>query len=204
MKPLDIHSRVHRRPEMVRVDARAGLCNGFEWTQCRLGLEQPRLGLVRGACPGLGVLDASLAFAVVHALKHRFDGVVITLRDRIEFVVVTTRAADREPEESSGRRADDVVQLVRALVPGQDFIGTFHLVPRPSDQKTGGLIRAQHVAGDLLENEVVVWFVLGEGVNDVVAVRPGVGARLVHFKTVGFGETNDIEPVSGPAFAEAR
>ena len=152
----------------------------------------------------MGVLDASLAFAVVDAFEHRFDGVVIMLRDRIEFVVVTTRAADRESEEGSGRRADDVVQLVRALVPGQDFIGTFHLVPRSGDQKTRGLIRAQRVASDLLENESVIRFVFVEGVNDVVAVRPGVGTRLVHFKTVGFGETNDIEPVPGPAFAEAR
>ena len=53
------------------------------------------------------------------------------------------------------------------------------------------------------ENERLIGTVFIESADDVVAVRPGVGALGVDFEAVGVGVANEIEPVLGLAFAVA-
>ena len=66
-----------------------------------------------------------------------------------------------------------------------------------------GIAGLQLVAGDLLADEAVVWQVVVEGPDDVVAVAVGLGAEVVGAEAGGVGEADQIEPVAGPAFAEA-
>ena len=58
----------------------------------------------------------------------------------------------------------------------------------------------QQVAGDLLDDELVVGHVFVERVDDPVAIHPHE-PRLVFFETVRIGIAGRIEPDSAPAFA---
>ena len=62
----------------------------------------------------------------------------------------------------------------------------------------------QLVAGDLFLDEAVVGLVGVEGLDDVVAIAPGVGARLVGLEAVGLGVAGEVEPVAAPALAVVR
>ena len=62
----------------------------------------------------------------------------------------------------------------------------------------------EHVAGELLLDEPVVRLVGVERADDVVAVRPGVGPRLVLVVAVRLAVVDDVEPVPRPALAVVR
>ncbi len=141
---------------------------------------------------------------MLHSFEDRFDRVIIRLRDGIELVVVAARAANGQPEECAARGAHDVVQFVGALIRRQHRVRTFHLVPRAADEKPSRFIHAERIPGELFHDESVVGLVLVERANDVIAIRPGIRARLVHFEPVDFGEPHHIEPMPRPAFAVAR
>ena len=59
----------------------------------------------------------------------------------------------------------------------------------------------QQVAGDLLDEELVVGHVVVEGVDDPIAIHPHE-PRLVLFEAVGVGVAGRVEPEAAPAFAE--
>jgi hypothetical protein len=59
------------------------------------------------------------------------------------------------------------------------------------------------VARDLLFEELVIGFVVVEGLDDVVAVTPGIGVGDIDFFAAAFPVTSDVKPVAGPALAEA-
>ena len=119
-------------------------------------------------------------------------------------MVVAARAADGQAEERAARRAHDVVQFIGALIRRQHRVRAFHLVPRPADEKAGRFVHAQRIAGELFDDELVVRLVLVECANDVIAIRPGVRARLVHFEAVRLREAHHVEPMPRPALAVAR
>ena len=62
----------------------------------------------------------------------------------------------------------------------------------------------QQVAGELLEDELVVRLVGVERGDDVVAVAPGVAVGDVLVQAVGVGVAGHVEPVPAPALAVAR
>ena len=68
----------------------------------------------------------------------------------------------------------------------------------------GGGGGGEEVAGDLFADELVVGEVAVEGVDDVVAVAPGIAEGDVFIEAVGVGVAGDIEPVAAPAFAVVR
>src|SRR5262249_61444274 len=81
-----------------------------------------------------------------------------------------------------------------------------HLVPRAGHQEAGGddavaRDRLQHVAGELLLDELRVELVVVEGTDDVIAVTPGVVARLVALVALALAVAHDVEPVAAPALA---
>ena len=61
----------------------------------------------------------------------------------------------------------------------------------------------QQIAGELLDDELVVRQVAIEGVDDVIAIRPDL-ARLVLLVAVGVRVTRRVQPVPPPAFAVMR
>ena len=158
---------------------------------------------------GLRRLRLEGAFAVPHAGEGGDQLVILALRNGIELVIVAAGAVDGEAEERLADGADDVLQFVLpddgfhrgALLLLADF------VVRPGDEEAGGdqgvgVVRVQGVAGELQPRELVVGEVLVEGVDDPVAVAPGVGAELVPLEALALAVTGDVEPVARPAFAE--
>ena len=63
------------------------------------------------------------------------------------------------------------------------------------------IFRVQFVAGDLLTDELVIGLVSVEGLDDVVAVRPDIGAVGILAVTFGLGVTGKVQPMLSPAFA---
>jgi hypothetical protein len=89
------------------------------------------------------------------------------------------------------------------------FVTMSNEVPRPGADEAGCRQRLrvageERVAGDLLANESRIEFILVEGADDPVAVRPGKIATLVLVVAVRVAVVNDVQPVPAPAFAVAR
>ena len=147
----------------------------------------------------LGGLDR--AVAMLDAREDGLDGVEVDLGDGIELVVVAFGAAEGEAEEGGAGGIHHVGEFIGALHELEVFVLAFDAVPRAGDDEAGGDVSAAGVASDLLEHEAVVGFVGVEGVDDVVAVAPGVGALVIGFEAGAVGEADDIEPVAGPLFA---
>ena len=138
-------------------------------------------------------------------LEDRQQTVVVLLRERLEFVVVTARAANGQAQEGRGSDAEHVVKLIVAVDPG---IGRF-IVPSAEAQKRGGDLRLgigafEFIARQLLGEETVERLVLLKGLDHVIPVAPGVRLRSVALVTVGFGVANDIEPMAGPTLSVCR
>ena len=140
------------------------------------------------------------------------EGIIILGQDRIEFVIVAAGATHRQPEEGFGVNVDLVVHAV-ALV-GADVhrrVGRLAQVPKAGAQR--GLVAAcrrvdagtlHHVAGDVLDNELIVRHVGVEGADDVVAIAVCLRDRVVALVAARLGEAHQVEPVLPPAFAEVR
>ena len=120
-------------------------------------------------------------------------------------MVVAAGAVHGHAEKRLADGGDDVVQFVEA---GLGFVGGF-IVPGAQAIEAGGddgIGRGmlEFVAGDLLADELVEGFVGVEGLDDVIAVAPGVGLDAVALEGVGFCESDDVEPVAAPFFAVLR
>src|SRR5437763_3599567 len=93
---------------------------------------------------------------------HRSE--IIHSRDRIEFVVVAVRAIDRQPHEPLERRPDHVVHVVVSI---RWIVLLAEPDPR-TDSIEGGCSQAvisrliELIAGELLDDELVIWLVLIE------------------------------------------
>ena len=148
------------------------------------------------------VRGPQLALAVSHALQQGHEAVVVGGRDRIELVVVAAGARERRAEEGGGRSPDHIVELVGPLVGRQHRVGRFHAIPRAADEEAGRGVRAELVTSELFTDETVVGQVGVESLDDVVAVRPGVGAGEVGLETVGLGEARHVQPMARPFLAE--
>ena len=141
----------------------------------------------------------------VDVLEERGERVEIFLGDRVELVVVTTAALEREPEESRAEGGDAVVDVVDAVFlfdrAALGFLCVETVEGGGEDLIFGGL--GQEVAGELVGDEFIPREVLVEGLNDPVAPWPHV-ALAVDLETVAVGVAGEVEPICGHAFAIAR
>ena len=64
--------------------------------------------------------------------------------------------------------------------------------------------RLQHVAGQLFLDELPIRPVLVEGADQVIAIGPGVGPRLVLVVAVRLAVVHDVHPVPRPPLAIMR
>ncbi len=171
------------------------------------GREAILVGLLGGLPGGLFGGGGDLDVLALGAGEDGLQGVEIALEDGIELVVVAAGAIDGHAEEGLADIGGDL---------GEDFLAALFGIDIAGDQVLGAgaqvacgdecfVVAGGHfVAGDLLANEAVVGFVGLEGMNDVVAVAPGVGALEIEFEAVGIGVAYDVEPFGGPAFAVGR
>ena len=169
---------------------------------------------LRQPLPHLGqrtLSNGQRALAVTHAAEGRRQTVILDLPDRIELVIVTTGAVDGQTQERLSHGADDVFQLVlpHHALHGFALLRLTNRVVGTGDQKAGRfdgvrVVRSQHVAGQLQADELVVGHVAIEGIDNPVAIAPGIGTRLVKLEAVALAEAHHIEPVPRPADAVLR
>src|SRR5205823_3784070 len=135
--------------------------------------------------------------------------VIILLRDRVEFVIVAPRAMDGEAEESGHRRHHYVVAIVVTRDQAVRFaLGKFNMpdeIPWARRDETGRdrrlrVVGPKNVAGKLFLYEPRVRNVIVRGLDDVITIRPGIGARFIFVVAMRFAEVNNIEPIAGPTF----
>ncbi len=136
--------------------------------------------------------------------------VVVGRADSIELVVVTPCAGERQPEQ---RTAGHVDLIVDDIEPRLLLIG-FGQCLRPDHQIAGrddpprvGLDRVgrrQQIAGELLDEELVVRQIAIEGVDDVVAIPPGELHHRVGVVRGRLGVAHHVEPMPGPTLAVMR
>ena len=112
-------------------------------------------------------------------------------------MVVALCTAHRQSQEDV---ADVGGEIVEGVLAGQQDVGCVALVgPHPVESRGHdrfGVLGKQLVSGDLFLNDSRVGPVLVEGPDDVIAVTEGLGPECVGFETIGFGITDQVEPVA--------
>ena len=173
-----------------------------------LGLEAGPFGFEFAFRPGqpVAVLHGRSALAetlslVLGVVEDRKEGIVIALADRIELVVVALGTIHGEAQPDAAGGIDAIGHALEAVL--------FHRIRLPPGLRgvaveAGGealLVRGtgEHVAGQLLNGELIKRHVAVEGANDPVTVGPDV-AGLVVGKAPRVGIAREIEPVLRPAF----
>ena len=73
---------------------------------------------------------------MINAGERRVQTVVVLLRNRIKLVIVTTGAADRQPEKCFARGADDFVNRIGAYLRRLSRIGISNNVQRTANKKS--------------------------------------------------------------------
>ncbi len=135
----------------------------------------------------------------IGATEDAIERVVVLDRDGIVFVIVATRALNRESEGAAGDDVDAVID---------DVVGDSQETPAAREESHGGEVGGiglnELVGGDLEEEEAIVGHVLVEGLDDPVAVGGGMDEEAflagVHV-ALGVGVAGDVEPVATPSFA---
>ena len=135
---------------------------------------------------------ASLRYVVEEGEKP----VVVALRDGIVFVIVTTRAFQREPQPRHAERANAVGNILNPVLFVDDAtLGVDNVIA----SKTGGdaLVQGgvrQEIAGQLLRQKTIVALVGVEALNHPIAPTPH-GARRVVIESVGIGVAGHVQPI---------
>lgn len=157
---------------------------------------------------------------VERRVKKRLERIVILLRDRLELVVMTLRALDRQAEQAG---ADDLhrgferviavgadlvrvaVALARAILAVAKEVSGFEQFDDPQRRGLTRLPAGQFIAGQLLANELIERFVVVQRADDIVAIAVGERTVAVGVEVaVRVGIARGIEPVLAPALAVAR
>ncbi len=143
-----------------------------------------------------------------NAVKDAGERVVVAHRHGLGFVIVTSCAGEREPEERTPDDVDLVIDLIEDVLL---VVALLHIHAAEREHACAddlitalqhGLCR-QQISGDLLGDEAVVGFVFVEGIDHPVAIPRGIQKRCIPHAADAVGITHDIEPVPRPALAEA-
>src|SRR5215471_6237839 len=144
------------------------------------------------------VLDAGVG-------EEGLQPVIVLLQNRVEFMIVTARACECKAKECPADGIGDVVKNLLAAFHELSriaFVGK--MAVETGGDESGRIARIQFVTGDLLLHKPVGWFVAVEGIDDVIAVPPDIGSRLIALEAFAIGVPRQIQPVARPAFAVAR
>ena len=141
--------------------------------QLRDGGTQPIAENARNALESVEHLDV---------LDNPSQRVVVVLRNRVEFVVVTARAAKRQSKE----RTPDLVDLVVDDIHPQlslELVDEIHR-PQRDELRRDDVVSAlgvtcvrQEVPSDLLNHKTIEGLVLIKRPDDVVTIAPGTAVR---------------------------
>ena len=197
------------------------LLPGLQTVALRLQVRDPLAMLLfrdqPGGCLPIGLRKLDLVDLAPHAVRNLVDrlgvqedtgeAVVVLQPDRIELVVVTPDTAERHAEKGGADLRDLLVGDVPVelqLVDADDLHVAEHEEARGHTVRgrDGRIPGGQKVARDLLADESVVGLVGIEGVDDVVAIPPGVLGKHVVRGAHLVGIAGEIEPVPRPPFTE--
>ena len=148
----------------------------------------------------------AVAAEALSALEDGGEGVVVLMRDGIEFVLVAAGAAEREAHEGAAHDVDLLIDHIHAqlvLVRLGEDLGT-------EIEETGGrdatlayfdILGLHEIASKLLDHELIKGQIIIEGLHDVVAVTPRGAKRDVFIQTIRVRVTRHIQPVTAPLLA---
>ena len=183
----------------------AGFCERDEGRKgfvdlCLAGREPRHLGTRR-----LGLGRPQIAVGVIDPGDEGLHRIIILRTDRIELVIMTTRAADAETEKGLSEVHHDLVERVLPCEPLRGFVfsdlaGKQH---RSRHEESRRRILAEGIARDLFADELIIRRVGVERLDHIIAIGPGIGPLGVHLEAVRVGVAHDIEPVLAPALAVA-
>jgi len=148
----------------------------------------------------LGSVNGNIGF--VRVIQEGKELVVFFMGNGIIFVGVALGTLDGQAEDTLADRVHPVEHRFHTELFGIDtsfFVDHGIAEEAGRDDLILGCIR-HHVAGDLVDNELVVGEVAIEGVDDPVAIEPDL-SRLVFLVSIGVGITSGVEPESSPALA---
>jgi hypothetical protein len=153
---------------------------------------------------------AVLVLERLRAAEDAGQAVVVGRRDGIELVVVAAGTADRQAEEGPAHDVDLFIHDVQPrlfLVRLGQRLGIDHEEASGHDppRRQADVIRGrQQVARQLLDNELIVGRVAVEGIDDVIAIAPGVAHDGVGVVGRGVRMADDVEPVPAEALSIVR
>ena len=164
------------------------------------------------AHPPLQLRDDALLFicvsrdaAFVVAIDEREQPIIFLLRQGIIFVVVALGALNREPEHALADRVHAIEHRVHPELLG---VHAAFFIEHRVAQKTGRhnlVLRGigQQIAGELLDNELIIRQIAIERVDHVITIEPDV-ARFILFEPIRIRVARRIKPMAAPAFAVMR
>src|ERR1051326_3964004 len=119
---------------------------------------------------------------------------------------MTLSAAQRDAEEDLGRRVhpvDHSLDAILLLIDAALAIGQRVAMKARRHLLIAGRLWKK-IAGQLLDDELIVGQVAIERADDPVAPAPGERAAGVLFIAVAVGVAGEVEPVAAPALAVGR
>ena len=143
--------------------------------------------------------------------KHTRHGIVVTLRDCVELVIVAACTTHGHRLKGLRERVDLVVYHL-LVDPVELQAVTFplfaHLVEHRTNERLIDLTRrvdpgiGQQISSYLLSYEPIVGHILVEHTDKIVAIPPRPLRRDVRFVTVSVTVADHVHPVARPMFAE--
>ena len=135
----------------------------------------------------------------------RLQSKVIFLKQRIEFVIMASRATVTKPHK---RFAGYIGQVVQNRSPLPCYVALVVLV-NPKPQVAARIsafqrVRIEFIPGELLSYEVCIGFVLVERSNHVVPIAIGGRPKIILLVSIRLGEANQIQPESSPTLPVSR
>ena len=126
-------------------------------------------------------------------------------------MVVAAGAGDRQPLKRFAKRVDLVLDHLRFFE--GDVGGRGRDLHHPlAASAENGLVDSEHgivpgrqeITGQMLGKKAIVGHVGVQRPNDVIAIPPGVGDRIIADIAPGLTKPHQVEPVFGPVLAERR
>ena len=126
-------------------------------------------------------------------------------------MIVALETAHGGTEKGLADSIDHVIQIDLTSLRGE----CHGRIPRTHAQERGGhqqlrialdprLSLPQLIAGQLLDDELVVGFVFIEGTNDIITIAPGIGAFVIVGIAACVSITRNVQPVLSPALTVMR
>ena len=151
------------------------------------------------------LLGGHLQRRLVGAVENGEQLVEFALRNRVVLVIVAAGAAQGQTKKRGAGRANAVDHGFHAklLVVGPAFFVQHRVAMEPGCNALSDAGIVQHVAGQLLDRELVERQIAIQRLDDPIAILPD-RATAVDRVAVGIGVTGQVEPMPPPTFAIMR